>query len=173
VFERDPALRETLEVHLAGSLTDEDRAVTARSSVTVREHGFLTHGDTMELIRTADLLFLPMHELPRGRRAGLVPGKTYEYLASGRPILAAVPEGDARELLVEAGNAHVCWPSDVDAIAEAVESEVSRWRAGRAPEAPRAEVVGRYERQKVAQRLGALFDSAIGKAPDGRAASSA
>ena len=54
------------------------------------------------MIRAADLLLLPMHDLPNGNRARLVPCKTYEYLASGRPILAALPEGDARDLL--AGN---------------------------------------------------------------------
>ena len=44
-----------------------------------------------ELISSADLLFLPMHELPEGTSARIVPCKTYEYLASGRPVLAAVP----------------------------------------------------------------------------------
>ncbi len=34
-------------------------------------------------MRSADLLFLPMQNLPPGVRATIVPGKTYEYLASG------------------------------------------------------------------------------------------
>ena len=50
-------------------------------------------------MRSADLLFLPMHDLPPGARAGLIPYKTYEYLAAGRPILAAVPDGDVRDML--------------------------------------------------------------------------
>ena len=40
---------------------------------------------------------LPMQDLRAGVRATIVPGKTYEYLATGRPILAAVPDGDARD----------------------------------------------------------------------------
>ena len=68
---------------------------------------FIPHAGTIELMRSADLLFLPMHDLPPGRRAGLVPQKTYEYLAARRPILAAVPDGDARDLLEASGVAAV------------------------------------------------------------------
>ena len=68
-----------------------------RCEVSVRSSdGYLAHDESLALVRSADLLLLPMQDLPAGTRAGLVPGKTYEYLASGRPILAAVPEGDAR-----------------------------------------------------------------------------
>ncbi len=159
VVERHPDLRERVELHLAGSLTHDDRVVASRSPVPVREHGFLPHDQTIQLIRSADLLFLPMHELPDGRRAGLVPGKTYEYLASGRPILAAIPEGDARDLLLEAAHARLCSPSDVDAMTDAIEAEVERWRAGAAPAAPRADVVARYERGRIAERLATLLEA--------------
>ncbi len=93
--QRSKAIVAPVEVHLAGPMTAADRAVAAVSSRTVL-HGFLSHDQTAVFIVSADLLFLPMHSL-RGR-AGLVPAKTYEYLGSGRPILAAVPDGDAREL---------------------------------------------------------------------------
>ncbi len=87
-------------------------------------------------MRSADLLFLPMHDLPAGRRAGLVPQKTYEYLAAGRPILAAVPDGDARDLLDASGVARLCRPADAAAMAAAVAAEAAAsWTAsaGRRP----------------------------------------
>jgi glycosyltransferase involved in cell wall biosynthesis len=113
------------------------------------------------MMRSADLLFLPMHDIPRGERAGLVPGKTYEYLATRRPILGAVPEGDARDLLVEAGNAHVCDPPDSACMARAITSEVERWRKGLPTGKPREEVVARYERRNQAQQIAELFDSVL------------
>ena len=70
-------------------------------------------------MRSADLLFLPMHDLPPGRAAGIVPYKTYEYLAAERPILAAVPDGDARDLL-RVPHATLCRPKDVEAMAAAI-----------------------------------------------------
>ena len=94
----DPALEGRIELHLAGELTAEDRAIAERHAF-VRTPGLLAHRETVALMRSADLLFLPMHDLPPGTRASLIPYKTYEYLAAGRPILAAVPDGDVRDML--------------------------------------------------------------------------
>lgn len=154
-------VRDRIEVHLAGALTPADREVAARSPA-VRLHGYLSHGETVALLQSADLLFLPMQDLPRGVRAGLVPGKTYEYLASGTPILAAVPDGDARDLLTEAGNAFLCRPSDSDAMAAVLEAQVDRWLAGQPKPAPRPEVLERYERRRQTADLAALFDELLG-----------
>ena len=33
----------------------------------VRHHGYLEHGESLALMRSADLLFLPMHDLPPGQ----------------------------------------------------------------------------------------------------------
>jgi hypothetical protein len=92
----EPALRGHVELHLAGELTDGDRSA-AETHEFVRTPGLLSHRETLGLMRSADLLFLPMHDLPEGTRAGLIPYKTYEYLAAERPILAAVPDGDVRD----------------------------------------------------------------------------
>jgi glycosyltransferase involved in cell wall biosynthesis len=151
-----PDLRGRIELHLAGVQSDADRAVSS-DAVHVRYHGYMEHPAAVELIRSADLLFLPMHDLRDGGRATIVPGKTYEYLASGRPILAAVPSGDARDLLAEAGSAHICGPSDERAMREILERHVDAWRAG-TPEPPlRAEVVDRYEYGRLSRDLAAFF----------------
>jgi hypothetical protein len=121
------ALAERVEVHLAGVLSADDVAVTAASAAArrVRAPGYLPHADAVALIRSADLLFLPMHHLPDGEEASIVPGKTYEYLASGRPILAAVPPGDAARLVEASGRGTVCAPNDVAAMRRAVASHVA------------------------------------------------
>jgi glycosyltransferase involved in cell wall biosynthesis len=157
----DPGLASRLEIHLVGALSDTDRELASRSPV-VQLHGYQPHAAAVELVRSADLLFLPMHDLPAGTRAGLVPGKTYEYLGAGRPILAAVPDGDARDLLIEAGNARVCRPRDVTGIAEAIAAELRARETGRPAAAPRADVVARYERRYQAAQLAAVFDGVLG-----------
>jgi glycosyltransferase involved in cell wall biosynthesis len=164
LLDADPALASTLEVHLAGVMSPLDREVAERSPA-VHLHGYLAHSETVKLMRTADLLFLPMHHLPEGTRARIVPGKTYEYLAAGPPILGAVPEGDARDLLAEAGHAHLCRPRDVEGLAAAIAEEVARWRAGVEPPRARADVVGRYEYATLTGRLADLIDGLVGQAP--------
>jgi glycosyltransferase involved in cell wall biosynthesis len=163
LVERDPELGMTIEVHLAGVLSALDEEVRGRSGV-VRMLGYLPHDETVALMRSADLLFLPMQDLPPGRRATIVPGKTYEYLASGRPILAAVPDGDARDILTEAGNALLCRPASVDCMERAIKSELRRTRAGRPPRSPRRQVVQRFEYRRLAEELTAVFDDVLARA---------
>jgi glycosyltransferase involved in cell wall biosynthesis len=159
-----PELRPTLEVHLAGVIGEGDRAVLPED--VVHAHGYLPHAQTLALLRSADLLFLPMHDLPAGARSRIVPGKTYEYLGAGRPILGALPDGDARDLLVEAGNAVLCRPGDVEAMARLILEQVARAARGEPVPAPRADVLARYERRALTTRLAAVFDEVAGPGAD-------
>lgn len=157
---RRPELRELIEVHLAGDMDTTDSAAAGGDAVV--GHGYLVHDEAVRLMQSADLLFLPMHGLATGHRARIVPGKTYEYLASRRPILAAVPEGDARDLLRRAGSAFLCGPSDVDCMADVIESQFDRKHRGeRAPE-PDERVLAEYERRTLTARLSEVFDGVVG-----------
>jgi glycosyltransferase involved in cell wall biosynthesis len=159
----DPAIGERIELHLAGVLSAGDRDVGEQSPA-VRMLGYVSHAESVALIRSADLLFLPMQEVAKGKRVGITPGKTYEYLASETPILAAAPEGDARDLLLEAGNAFVCGPADVASMVEILREQVLRKNAGVPPPRPNPKVLARYERQTLTRELAGLFDRVLGVA---------
>jgi glycosyltransferase involved in cell wall biosynthesis len=157
----DSSLADRIEVHLAGVLSESDREIAAMSPV-VRLSGYVSHAESIGLMRSADLLFLPMQNLPPGRRSTTVPGKTYEYLASGRPILAAIPEGDAREILQAAGNAMICAPDDVEGMVDGLRAQVQRWSEGQPTAAPKAEVLARFERRKLTEDLARALDDILG-----------
>ncbi len=161
---REPALATTIQVHLAGVLSESDKEIASRSPV-VQLHGYLDHPETVALQRSADLLFLPMHDLPPGARTTIVPGKTWEYLASRNPILAAVPDGDARDVLTEAGSVLLTRPSDVGAMAEAIHGELGRVQANEPPRRPEADVVGRFAYPHLTRELATVFDAVLANAP--------
>jgi glycosyltransferase involved in cell wall biosynthesis len=155
LLREDPSLEGRLELQLAGELTEADRAASARHAF-VRELGPLPYDETVRLMRGADLLFLPMHDLPPGVRAGLIPYKTYDYLGAARPILAAVPDGDVRDLLAPLPGASVVRPGDVDAMADALRRRVA---AGREPDqTPPAA----YERARCVAAIAKVLDVALG-----------
>ena len=164
LLDAEPRLRDVLEVHLAGVLSEADRRVAERSAA-VRLHGFVSHAESLELMRGADLLFLPMHDMPQGGRARVVPGKTYEYLAAGRPILAAVPDGDARDLLGRAGGSLLVRPADVDGIEAALRESLRRFEAGEQAPVPRPGVVEEFEYERLAARLAGVFDGLLERRP--------
>jgi glycosyltransferase involved in cell wall biosynthesis len=159
-----PEIRDTVELVFAGQLSSEDRAIAHASSANsmIRFTGYIPHGQSTDLVRTADLLFLPMHSLPPGVPALIVPGKTYEYLASGRPILAAVPDGDARNYVTECsdGGHFLCRPDDEAAMANALENAYLRWKEGRVPVA-NTDAVKRFERRVLTTELAKVIRSVV------------
>jgi glycosyltransferase involved in cell wall biosynthesis len=156
MFERDSSLRGVVEVHLAGVFTGADRDLASLYPF-VRLHEFMPHRETVALLRSADVLFLPMHDLRAGMRASIVPHKTYEYLAAGRPVLAAVPDGDARDLLEGSGVARVCRPSDVDGMVASLRSALDGWRSGSGTPQARPELVGRCSADRLARDFTSLY----------------
>jgi glycosyltransferase involved in cell wall biosynthesis len=152
-----PELGAVLRLEVAGRLTAGDRASLSGLPI-VREHGFLTHAATIKLIRGADLLFLPMHDLPQGTRASIVPCKTYEYLGSSRPILAAVPDGDARDFLAAAGHPWLCRPTDVAAMKAAILDALARPDRGSAP----GGLLAKFERRVLTAEVAAVLESLLG-----------
>jgi glycosyltransferase involved in cell wall biosynthesis len=160
LLERHPELADTIELHFAGVLTERERAMLTALPY-ARLHGFLPHRETVALIRSADLLFLPMHDLPPGRRATIVPQKTYEYVASGRPILAAVPDGDARDLLVAAGTARLCRPADTRAMSRILGAEIDRWSAGGETPSPPSDVLASCAAPRLVADVAGIFEELL------------
>jgi glycosyltransferase involved in cell wall biosynthesis len=169
IVDEQPELGSRVEVHLAGALSAADQIVAAQHSF-VRLHGFLPHRQVLNLLRSADLLFLPMHDLPPESRAGLIPGKTYEYLASGRPILAAVPDGDARDLLAQFGRASLCRPKDVDAMRETIQRMLEEKEQPVGMTARDDVGLQALERRAITAELARLFDRVVTSSPSGEAA---
>ena len=90
--------------------------------------------ESLELQRDSDALLLLIPEAG-GRGKGVLSGKVFEYLASGRPILAAVPpDGAAAELIRETGAGVVVPPDDVDALKAALVELEGRFRDGGLPD---------------------------------------
>ena len=158
LLERDPSLRERLELHFAGVLSETDRVLAERCPVAVL-HGYVSHRESIALMRSADLLFLPMQNLAPGRRSSTVPGKTYEYLASGRPILGAVPPGDARDLLIESDRGIVCDPDDVDGIAKAIATAMAQAQSAEPPVDDALTL--RYSYTNLAVDVASVIDAAV------------
>lgn len=94
---------------------------------------YAPRAEALRLQRDSEALLLLIPDAG-GRGRGVLSGKVFEYLAAGRPILAAVPpDGAAAALLRETGAGVVVAPDDVAGIRAALESLHARFRDGGLP----------------------------------------
>ena len=116
----------------------------------------LSHAAAVSLMHSADLLFMTN---PSGsRQQACLPGKLYEYLATGRPVLAVTdPEGEAGRLIQTIGGGIAVSPND-PAHLERVIAEALTARRLTVPPQNRCALKA-FERPALAQRLAAVLDS--------------
>lgn len=120
----------------------------------VRLTGLLGRRDALRHMMRSDLLLLLAE-------AGTlqVPGKTYEYLRAGRPILALAPtqgSGVAR-LLGRTGGAWVVEPTDQAGLIKALREIYRSWASGRGLPVPDPAVVANFDRRHLAGLFAELF----------------
>jgi len=85
-----------------------DRVVTARDPV--------AHERVGDILASADLLFLTLPRRVDGSPGGRISAKTYEYLMTDRPILAAVPHGESWDFLSGRPGVWLAEPDDAEAM---------------------------------------------------------
>jgi glycosyltransferase involved in cell wall biosynthesis len=158
-----PNVLEDLELVFVGASSSDDLVVANSSKIHRYVHftGFLSHSESLQFVRTADLLFLPMHNLPPGSRCRSIPGKTFEYMASGRPILAAVPDGDARDFLSQCGTALLCRPDDVEGMVLQLDKAYNDWKSARQFGSMNKDFVAQFERRKLTHDLAQAFNDLL------------
>ncbi len=161
LFARDPEARAVVRVEIAGPYDSdwEERARARGLAEVVRFRGPLAHAETRALQKAADLLLLWK---PRGEGyRTMVPGKLYEYLDSGRPIVGLLPESDEAADLVRRANGRVSAPGDADALAAELAARLARWRASGRSDDARPDWLDRHARTQLAGELARALDGLV------------
>jgi glycosyltransferase involved in cell wall biosynthesis len=125
--------------------------------------GFLSYGDALAAQRAADALLLLIPDAD-GRGDTVLSGKVFEYIASARPILAAVPPaGMAADLVRRSGAGEVADGEDAVAVSAALERLADRWLNGGLPDVQLAEPLrDELSRRSRARDLAEVLRSAAG-----------
>jgi len=83
----------------------------------------------------------------------VVPGKTYEYLGSGRPILAMGPPGDMRNFVQNTNSGFAIEGDDVAGAAEALTKLFEAKCAGKKLFVQDRVAIAKFERKELTARL--------------------
>jgi Glycosyl transferase 4-like domain len=135
--------------------------------VTVSEP--VPHEQVAEILADADLLFLALPNRRDSQTGGRISAKTYEYLMTDRPILAAVPQGESWDYLTGKPGVWLVAPDDHARMREIVE-ELARAKLAGEPlafdrESLREELSYDTRAEQFAQAIRAGIDRARGRSP--------
>ncbi|MBL7977427.1 MAG: glycosyltransferase family 4 protein [Bacteroidetes Order II. Incertae sedis bacterium] len=113
---------------------------------------YVAHEEALLCMQTADALLLVIEE--KAGTEGILTGKLFEYLATGKPILAiGPPNGDAAKVLRAAGAGEMISHQDVAAIRNRIETLLSD--SDRSSVRPYPQ---NFTRQRLTQNLASLLD---------------
>lgn len=116
---------------------------------------YLPHKEIPERLRESQVLLLLLNDTPNVR--GIAPGKMYEYLASGRPILATGPsDGDAARIISQANAGTMCDFGDQEAMEKVLLGFFERYQQGRLSVSHND--INRYSRKHTTGQMAALLD---------------
>jgi len=157
-----PDLEKVLRCHFAGAfdsrLNKQLRAFTFPQCIV--NHGAISQIAANRLCAGSDLLLLLQVSMEeKGElHCTAVPGKLFNYLRTGIPILAPMEESDAARIIRELNAGVVVAPRDPDAIATALEQFIERWkRFGRYKSDSVSASVARYSRRFITGELARLL----------------
>ena len=163
--QRRPECLNSLRVTTAGFAPG--RAKEYGIADTVEELGQVSHASAIDIMLRSQALYLPVSKGLHEKVS--IPGKLFDYIGSGKPILASVPpDSEAARVLTSVGSAAVLPPGDVESLASALErlsSGDATLFSARVPDA-----ATRYERRNLTKKLAAVFDSVCAdrqRPPDG------
>ena len=161
---RTPGVASQIEVQIVGWLDGEQLKQLELRGLgdRVKYEGAVSRKQSVERMLGCDVL---LYAVP-GEAAcrGWIPSKLYSYLASGRPVLALAPQGDAAEIVLQCRAGWVESPSDPAAVASRLERLLELKRAGRLRVERDLNWIGRYRRKDLAASLARIVDALLGAA---------
>lgn len=169
LFSVRPELKDEIDAVFLGSFPNEYKSLIDDYGLkdAVNLLGYVEHSDCVKYELNSDVLWMMINKTERSDLHST--GKLYEYFGAGKPILACVPEGVARQSLQNYNAVKICYPHDSEAIAKAIEEYYDLYTSGRMP-LPNKDVINKYDRQKLTGELAEVFENVLMKTQTDEAA---
>ncbi len=160
LHERRPELKRRIKLKFVGLFPESKKILIQQLSLENNTElmGYLDHSDATKQLAKADVAWMII-----GHQTGeemISTGKLFEYMGSQKPILALVPNGEAKRALEGYDAATLVDPDDVEAISVAIEELYDRWQSHSLPMAS-AEHVKQFDRKVQASIIASEFASKI------------
>ena len=126
--------------------------------------GQVPHKTAIESMAQCDVLVIYQEQYDS--RITPIAGKTYEYLRTGKPILAITPPGDNLDLIKQYSQRYeTAAPDDAGAVAESIRALYDDWKKGRIKtyRKPQKNYRQQFNRQALTARLAEFFNRVLAR----------
>lgn len=150
---------EKIRLRFIGRFGDEVHQMFQQSKVkdSIEVEGYIPHGESIRQLLLSDALLLVVDVTSDS--AEIVPGKVYEYIGTGKPVIAVAPEQSAiADLFAETKAGFVAHQTNSSGIEQAFLTLYNDQQNGTQSLEPNREAVNRYERRNVTRMLVELLD---------------
>jgi glycosyltransferase involved in cell wall biosynthesis len=122
---------------------------------------YIPHSEVSTVHRSSSLLLLLLMPDSEPRAKGLLTGKLFEYMASGRPVLCIGPEnGDAARILKETNAGQTVSFEDKEKIKEIIKTLYQKYLENDLP-SNESKDIEKYSRKAMAGKYGRLLDKTL------------
>ncbi|SMC45701.1 glycosyltransferase family 4 protein [Moheibacter sediminis] len=146
------------ELEFIGNLSQEveNSIINNNLSDYLIKKGYVSHKESIELIKNSTLLLLT--NFPDEKSKGIIPGKIFEYMATGNPILAIGPGGaDVEKILTKTESGSYFTHQQNSEVKSFISEEYKKWKTNffKNPSSK----IHQYSRKSLTERLSQLISS--------------
>lgn len=153
-----PASAKLLKVQLWGMIEAENATQVKSFGISelVEIDGYFSKSESLERLGACDVLFLP---LETAEDPLFIPGKIFDYLQLGKPVLVLGPDSDCTRILERAGVGIRVNPEDSLAVANALQQLVQQKdKLGELYSVDREYVETNFHFRNLARRMAEVFE---------------
>jgi glycosyltransferase involved in cell wall biosynthesis len=157
MVKNEPGFATDLELKLIGTVSDDVVASIAACGLTqfLNLKGYVPHEEAVEAQQRSQVLLLIEIDSPETR--GIIPGKLFEYLVSGRPIIGIGPKGSDFSSILEETEAGIFVDyGEAQKLQSALSGFYSQYKSGAL--SADAKNIERYSRRSLTQKLSELIN---------------
>lgn len=121
--------------------------------------GYVEHPVAVEWVKQADVVWFNIGAQHKGFET-VSPGKAFEYLGSGKPIVAMLPQNQIRDILSAFDHTYIVDPNDHEGLARIL-VELARLHADGMLPVPDPGKIARYDRRSLTGTLAGIFNDIL------------
>ena len=156
--EEFPSLESDLKIFLMGNITpDVLKSISSFNlSANLKYPGYVTHSEMLMHLNASDLLLLLIPNTKKN--ISIIPGKIFEYLATGKRIIGIGPEnGNSAEILIETSAGKMFEFDEVNRLKNEILNQYQLWMKDQNQGIDK-EIIQKFTRKELTRKLVDIFN---------------